>query len=499
MLLQLPVELLLKISELLNNESQRNLRLVCRLLNDATMELIFADFKINATEDALLSNRAMLKALATRTTDIWRYVKVLRLVQSPRLGPPVKSVEMAPKSRKVVSSGLYKAIASLENVTTVDWFSVKPVHDTITGAVISSICRLPSLQTFVLYMSNRMHRQLPRFHLKNLASMDLSFSGPSWDGFLRDSLPGILENCPDLSFLALADHTRGPATTLGSLFQNLRRPLRLKSLVLSKIRVPPSIILVPHFQFLTVLGVAPSGMFPPKFWSGLSDVHLHSVNVDDINTELLDYLLSYTGVEEFRFQVPEDNAEYDKLGTKFFSQVLPHHSATLKILSIQPAFEGMWSFQESTMLPILQCRNLVTLWVSLRFSDISNPTEPGIVVSLSPTFIYQAFSHFFYQAYLLHSLKLLPDLSDLYLECPMSFSPRFPPTNDNRWKGKHMLGQAIEAVNTIPNQDPYRTLQIMVEPFGGKYTAHWNADSDFSAFYAETLYTDGMIMLPLDI
>ncbi|KAK0214155.1 hypothetical protein IW262DRAFT_1409019 [Armillaria fumosa] len=387
MLLQLPVELLLKISELLNRESQKNLRLVCKSLNDATIELVFADFNITVTEDALLSNRAMLKALATRTTDIWRYVKVLHLVQSPRLEPLFANEKMPKKSIKVVSSALYRAIVSLENITTVDWFSVKPVDDTIIGAVISSICRLPSLRTFILYMANRMHRQLPRFHMKNLTSLDLSFSGRSWDEFLCDSLPGILENCPDLSFLALADHTRGPATTLGNLFQNLRRPLRLKSLVLSKIRVPPSIILVPHFQFLTLLGVAPSGMFPPKFWSGLHNVHLRSVNVDEVNSELLDYLLSYTGAEEFRFRLPKDNAEYDEFGTKFFSQVLPHHSATLRILSIQPMFEGMWSFQESTILPILQCRNLVTLWVSLRFSDISNPTEPGIVVSLTSTSI----------------------------------------------------------------------------------------------------------------
>ncbi|KAK0494111.1 hypothetical protein EDD18DRAFT_382613 [Armillaria luteobubalina] len=481
MLLQLPVELLLKISELLNRESQKNLRLVCKSLNDATIELVFVDFNITVTEDALLSDRAMLKALAARTTDIWRYVKVLHLVQSPRLVPPFASEKMPKKSIKVISSGLYRAIVSLENITTVDWFSVKPVDDTIIGAVISSICRLPSLRTFILYMANKMHRQLPRFHLKNLTSLDLSFSGPSWDEFLCDSLPSILENCPDLSFLALADHTRGPATTLGSLFQDLRRPLRLKSLILSKIRVPPSIILVPHFQFLAVLSAAPSGMFPPKFWSGLHNVHLRSVNVDDVNTELLDYLLSYTGAEEFRFQLPEDNAEYDELGTKFFSQILPHHSATLKILSIQPRFEGMWSFQESTILPILQCRNLVTLWVSLRFSDISNPTEPGII------------------AYLLHSLKLLPDLSTLNLECPMSFSPRFPPTNDSRWRVKHMLGQAIEAVNAIPNQDPYRALQIHVEPFGGKYRAHWDADSGFSAFYAETRYTDGITIIPLDV
>ncbi|PBL04414.1 hypothetical protein ARMGADRAFT_910596 [Armillaria gallica] len=128
-------------------------------------------------------------------------------------------------------------------------------------------------------------------------------------------------------------------------------------------------------------------MIPPKFWSGLHDVHLCSLNVDDVNAELLDYLLSYTGVEELRFQIPEDNTEYDELGTKFYSQVLPHHSATLKILSIRPRFEGMWSFQESTMLPVLQCRNLVSLWVSLRFSDISDPTSPGVVVSRSSALI----------------------------------------------------------------------------------------------------------------
>ncbi|KAK0222914.1 hypothetical protein EDD85DRAFT_248949 [Armillaria nabsnona] len=482
MLLQLPVELLLKISELLSHGSQKNLRLVCKSLNDAAIELVFATYNITVTEDGLLSDRAMLKALATRTTDIWRYVKVLRLVQPPRLVSPFANGKIPHKSIRDVASGLYKAILSLENTTTVDWFSVKAVDDTIIGAVISSICRLPSLRKFILYMANRMRSQLPRFHLKNLTSLDLSFSGPSWDEFLRDSLPSVLENCPDLSFLYLADHTAGPATTLGSLFQNLRHPLRLKSLVLCKIRVPPSIILVPHFQFLTLFSVAPSGMIPPKFWSGLHNVHLRSLNVDDVNAELLDYLLSYTGVEEFGIQVPEDNAEYDELGTKFYSQVLPHHSATLRILSIQPRFEGMWSFQESTMLPILQCRNLVSLWVSLRFSDISDPTTPGVV------------------AYLLHSIKLLPNLSTLYLECPMSFSPRFPPTTDSRWKAKHMLGQAIEAVNTIPNQDPYRALQIRVEPFGGKYRAHWNAESGFSAFYAETRDTDGItVHIPLGI
>lgn len=82
----------------------------------------------------------------------------------------------------------------------------------------------------------------------------------------------------------------------------------------------------------------------------------------------------------------------------------------------------------------------------------------------------------------------------------MSFSPRFPPTTDSRWKAKHMLGQAIEAVNTIPNQDPYRALQIRVEPFGGKYRAHWNAESGFSAFYAETRDTDGItVHIPLGI
>ncbi|KAK0502023.1 hypothetical protein EDD18DRAFT_1100519 [Armillaria luteobubalina] len=175
MLLQLPVELLLKISELLNRESQKNLRLVCKSLNDATIELVFVNFNITVTEDALLSDRAMLK----------RYVKVLHLIQSPRLVPPFANEKMPKKSIKVISSGLYRAIVSLENIATVDWFSVKPVDDTIIGAVFSSICRLPSLRTFILYMANKMHRQLPRFHLKNLTSLDLSFTSATWSTVRR--------------------------------------------------------------------------------------------------------------------------------------------------------------------------------------------------------------------------------------------------------------------------------------------------------------------------
>ncbi len=62
----------------------------------------------------------MLKALATRTTDIWRYVKVLRLVQPPRLVSPFANGKMPQKSIRDVASGLYKAILSLENTTTVE-------------------------------------------------------------------------------------------------------------------------------------------------------------------------------------------------------------------------------------------------------------------------------------------------------------------------------------------------------------------------------------------
>ncbi|KAK0470349.1 uncharacterized protein EV420DRAFT_1634774 [Desarmillaria tabescens] len=475
MLLQLPVELLVKISELLSHGSQKNLRLVCKSLNDATIELVFATFVIKVTDDALLSHCAMLKELATRTTDIWRYVKVLRLTQTTTLESVLANANVPQKSAKGVAPTLHKAISSFENVTAVDWNSLKSVDDAVIVALISSICRLPSLHKFTLYMATRIRGPLPTFHLKNLTSLDLSFSGPSWDDFICNSLPSILDNSPDLSFLSLGDETIGCAGTVNTLFQSLRRPLRLKSLALHMIFVPPPSILAPHCQFLTSFGVAPAGMLPPNFWSGLqrSNIHLRSLTIDDVNAQLLDYLMSYTGVEEIRLQVPTDDAEYDELGIKFYSEVIPHHSATFRILSIRPKYEGIWSFQESMMSPILQCRNLVSLWLSLRFSDISDPIESGVV------------------AYLLCSIKSLPKIYLLSLECPLSFPPRLPPSvTQNRWKAKHMIAQAIEAVNTIPNHDPYLALQISIEPFGCRYRAHWDAESGFSFFYAETRDTD---------
>ncbi|KAG7444651.1 uncharacterized protein BT62DRAFT_995171 [Guyanagaster necrorhizus] len=465
MLLQLPAELLLQISALLSHDTQKNLRLVCKPLHDVTTEFVFATFRINFSNDAKMLDWNMLNELAMRSTDMWRYVKVLRLTHPSPLVFPFADHNAWRNSTKDIIRGLSKAIVSLENVTTVYWTSVKDIDNTIVEALILSISRLPSLQKFTIYMTSRMLTPVPRFQLKNLTFMDISLCRPPWDDFIRDSLPSILENSPNLSFLSLADGTNGPMGSLGSLFQNLHRPLRLESLVIHNLSVPPLSILHPHFQSLTSLVLSSTGNLPPGFWFGIqaNNVHLRSLNIDDVDAALLDYLLSYTDVEAIRLKVPGDNAVYDELGIKFYSQVLPHHSATLDSLSILPTFEGTWSLQDSTMLPVLQCRRLVSLSMSVRLSDISDLTEPSIVSDL------------------LHSIKSLHNLSSLYLapsfslHAPLSFP-------EKRWKASIMLGQVIEAVNTIPNQDPYLALEIFVQPFGGSYRAYWDTESGFSSF-----------------
>ncbi|KAK1215175.1 hypothetical protein PQX77_022212 [Marasmius sp. AFHP31] len=122
-------------------------------------------------------------------------------------------------------------------------------------------------------------------------------------------------------------------------------------------------------------------------WSSLqrNQIPLKEIIVwTKIETPLIDYLDSYSGLEELTVQKawasPNEEAS---LTERFSGSALPRHAATLRMLTVTSEEEGLWSLGRHNVNDLGACVNMERLSISINSEEIGLDSEGNDIVTLS--------------------------------------------------------------------------------------------------------------------
>jgi hypothetical protein len=98
-------------------------------------------------------------------------------------------------------------------------------------------------------------------------------------------------------------------------------------------------------------------------------IHLKRASISGpVNDTILDYLHSYSGLESLDlYHIYSDSEEESNaLSHRFFKSVLPKHVDSIRVLKIQPSYEGGWCYNaDDISLLLAKCIQLRSLSVAL--------------------------------------------------------------------------------------------------------------------------------------
>jgi hypothetical protein len=225
-----------------------------------------------------------------------------------------------------------------------------------TDSVMRLLASLPLLSEFSFSLTTSNYQPLLNLpflnHLKNLKELSVK---------VRDNnvIPGIataIANSPELQQLDFSykqHYGYGEVPRLQDLFANIRPdspPLKLRNLGATDIRLSVDASIIPHPRSLTSLEL--TGTIEEDssvaIWQMLTSkgILLSRLVTNAMNDELLDYLSLLHGMTELRLVcVMENNDNNDDSGRfarRFFQDVLPRQTDTLKVLYISAAHEDDW-------------------------------------------------------------------------------------------------------------------------------------------------------------
>ncbi|KAJ6449677.1 hypothetical protein C8R45DRAFT_144428 [Mycena sanguinolenta] len=342
-----------------------NLRAVCRSLNFAITPSFFSSLFIDVHRSRLEVGLSHLEALATGKTPWSQFAHTLRI---KNLSPSLSVVVDVNKNRENDSINwddlnlaedrmeqcLPPALESLKNVQTVLW--------TFTGcsdesrwtpeAIHDFMASLPQLETFSLTAdetSFSRNYDCDFDRLTGLRNLTLASSDAMSLGYLSRSLSRVVSQNPGLRSLHLQTTTRHwghpPLNSFAELFHTVKQPLQLTELRMVRCSLRVDHSLLPHLRFLRCLWLFGGDT---SLWDRLREegIRLSEICTDWITEGLLEYLSSYSGLEQLTVTCAdaETAEESNRRTDKFFNNALPHHAQSLVSLSCRGDSKGRWSF-----------------------------------------------------------------------------------------------------------------------------------------------------------
>jgi hypothetical protein len=114
-----------------------------------------------------------------------------------------------------------------------------------------------------------------------------------------------------------------------------------------------------------------------------NSIYLDELAIDTTHpTGVLDYLSSYSGLEHLKFQSRHPGADTPESVHRFFSSVLPLHSATLRELYLGWSVETLWTREigAEDLAQIAKCQQLTRLscYVTVAMGS-TRPTDKLLV------------------------------------------------------------------------------------------------------------------------
>ncbi|KIK66125.1 hypothetical protein GYMLUDRAFT_239763 [Collybiopsis luxurians FD-317 M1] len=391
----LPIELLNKIgNETARLQDRKSLRFTCSLFGLVFKPHVLAEVTLNIHENNLDPGISLLQVLAKEfSTGRSNVSKLIRTLHIDSLSPAYSSEDSyfdkrrRPRSSLIASAAekslwqyLESALKSLQNLDTLRWRSQSRASEWTSDVLLTLLstpgwCR--SLREFAVHYDSGGEISIPLPLLQRLRI--LSITGP-----VLPDISSIVSSASQLETVHL--FRKGPYLTP----LNTDIPSTISNLGLNGWTIDVPKIIHANLTSLDLREMTtyinsdidhPHELFPHEaafdsLWNALSQkqIHLRSLAVSfRITAALLDYIQSYTGLEDLSLR---GYWRYEA-SDRFFEYVLPMHQETLVKLEVMPEYENEWCFGPHNVEVFRRCRRLRTLLVGVNSRGLDDDPEPS--------------------------------------------------------------------------------------------------------------------------
>ncbi|KAL0578506.1 hypothetical protein V5O48_003499 [Marasmius crinis-equi] len=446
----LPSEILYGIA-CLTGSDVKNLRLVNKLVNEVVESIMWDAHPIilDLNREHLAFGMSMLDDLGNLTGQKIRKLKIKSLdpTRKRRLYYPPGEPPSEPDDSEAVAEAcsrlpdvLPRALSALKGLKSVRWELTGRELERVYGTVLGSLGSLSSLVDFEIdhfeidpvddfdWANNVPNAALPLQHLRNgsLQRLAITLCSKPDAKQVVSSLAMVLIHNPHIIHLELdmlANSRQQNELPFQDLFQNVPGDaVRLRSLLLRgwTIQVTPKV--QPHLAALHSLELSARYARHEALWKSLSSSPPRSisrVSCGRVCDGFLDFLQSVSALEvlELPYAGGDTLAESDRLAQRFYQDIFPRHSSTLKKVNIFPSYTGMWTIGLHNVDTFDKCIRLTHLTVGLDPDEIRpGENERDVVVGIfgGPSQC-SVLTHYAYQASFISRVVRLPELYVLVL------------------------------------------------------------------------------------
>lgn len=391
-LLSLPIEVLEKVSDELEDRDRRACRLACARLNDAFEARVFYELNLRVHHDwQMSSDLALLQTLASSQNKISKYVRNLRILRlspsPPRTGTymGVTDDHSVINALLVVQNCLGPAVRSLKQLQSVHWSFVADELSWIKETILSALSSLANLKDFSLF-TDQDPQSLQSFPLYQLAPLrQLRIDIPTaLVKHIWNPLRELLQHCPQLARLSLFCYRPRDQWEIhfvppqaGLLLENIQLP-SLSYLCLegwtygtiSKSKVNMFSLTTLHVGSVSYQDDS-SDIWKMVLFSG---IRLQDVSSFGLSESLIEYLASYQGLHRLSLQWRHVICSTDSI-SRVYQVVLPNHAETLVDLCIRSRDDIRWGVGEQFVGGISCCERLQKLGVTLSVMDVTETQD----------------------------------------------------------------------------------------------------------------------------
>ncbi|KIM44341.1 hypothetical protein M413DRAFT_25762 [Hebeloma cylindrosporum] len=334
----------------------KDLCLSCKQLGECLNSRVFCKLTISFTRTSYENEPFKIRILATKkchaASSETRTLKITSLSPAYEVNGESEGLPRV-TSEEALKRYLFKAIAALRSVQSVEWTPGEKDSEWAQKDVMNALKTLPKLRVLILDTAH-FKFPLPFHDLSNIQEISVRIQ-------VTNMAQIYLINSPNWSLGV----PRSPLLTLKATHKaNWHEPessLDLQALPIKVFSSPAAPSFVEHLTSLSLMAIrdprvpwgtngaseaerSEYGSSLDDIWKALklSRIYLQELTLDAVVPSVLEYLASYSGLKKLcitpgNFQ---DGNSPDSMARQFFSTPFMNHVQSLEHLSISPIYEG---------------------------------------------------------------------------------------------------------------------------------------------------------------
>ncbi|KAK0439511.1 uncharacterized protein EV420DRAFT_1170963 [Desarmillaria tabescens] len=374
MLLSVPNEILSKITFEADNRTRRRLRRTCKLLNNVATPLVFESVYIDLSWKR--PSGSVLLFLKSLTSGPKLAQHIIRLsLYLPKRFRPTRSwftseakIKKEEHRRDSFDQLFIEAIPSMVSLKSLTWRSSGDEGPSYAQLMFEHFGDLPLLSN--LKISSHGTWDIPWSPFRHIR--DLKYWGRGANELITFLGYNLHLESIDASVWRPLDLSFEDGLPISSLFRSLPpgtystvKTLRIGGVTFNQLYAHEIPDLIPHLRCLENLRVYIP--IPNEFWDRLreDDIHLTSLSYceSNIDSALLSYLMSYTGLHELSLGIWDRPTPNSLHNADLLPNVIALSSWCLTKVHIEPDHSGAWCLDHRMLDALVICRGLKSLHV----------------------------------------------------------------------------------------------------------------------------------------